>query len=107
MYAAGIPILAAHDDCHQTEWPLKMPTLLSQSHRLGETKRELPGKGQLHIKQRHQINTSIYLMPPVQKSTLILRFRQLSGGQKCGKSSHSTVISKSIFLTLDIALPKF
>ena len=50
MYAAGIPILAAHDDCHQTEWPLKMPTLLAQSYHLGATKRELPGKDQLRIK---------------------------------------------------------
>ena len=51
MYAAGTPILAAHDDCHQTEWPLKMPTLPAQSHHLGATKRELPGKGQLHTYQ--------------------------------------------------------
>ena len=50
MYAAGIPILVAHDDCQQTEWPLKMPTLLSQSHHLGATTGELPGKGQSYIR---------------------------------------------------------
>ena len=46
MCAADIPILSAHVDCQQTEWPLRMPTLLSLSHHLGATTGELPEKGQ-------------------------------------------------------------